>query len=103
MMNEEEKFDDLLRKKMSERDFFFDEENWQKASEKIESAELKRKQTRFTIIFLSGLALGIALTVPVMNLMKGTTDKNIIATSNQGSTTTNGNRIATSGYEHWRR
>jgi hypothetical protein len=90
MMNEEDKFDDLLRNKMSEREFFFDEENWQKASEKIERNELKRKQTRFTIIFLSGLALGIVLTVPIMNLMKSSTaDKNLITNNNQGSTTTN--------------
>jgi hypothetical protein len=99
MMNEEEKFDDLLRKKMSERDFFFDEENWLKASEQIERDERKRKARRVALIFISGLALGIALTIPIMNMViNNQQNKTVTASNTQGSTTAstqNNGQIAT--------
>ncbi|HTB05913.1 MAG TPA: hypothetical protein VK806_03095 [Bacteroidia bacterium] len=63
-MNELEKFDDLLRSKLSERDLPFDEHNWDKLDRKIELAEKRRKSKRFAIIFASGMALGVLIMIP---------------------------------------
>jgi len=90
MINEEEKFDDLLRTKMSEREFFFDEENWQKLNEKIEKDEKRKKQRRTAFIFFGGLVLGIGLTIPLMYLVK---PSNNTISNTQGSTTTNNTTI----------
>jgi hypothetical protein len=65
-MNEEEKFDELLRSKLSEREFPFDELNWDEAERLIASRERWSKIKRFTFIFSSGLAVGIGAMLPFM-------------------------------------
>lgn len=96
MINEEEKFDDLIRSKLSERDFFFDELNWQKESELIERNENKRKKRRFILIFFSGLGAGVALTFSILSLWPNSETNKIAGTFNtRGSTTSRANTIAT--------
>ena len=88
MVNEEEKFDDLLRQKLSEKDFFFDELNWQKENDLIERYENRKKRRRFVIIFFSGIGMGIALTIPFMNILNNTRhNKTISQQGIKGSTT----------------
>ncbi|MGP8214335.1 MAG: hypothetical protein ACLQQ4_02095 [Bacteroidia bacterium] len=60
-MSEEEKFDDILRSKLSERDFPFDETNWDKAEAMIESSEKRRRYGFISLIFLTGLMAGAGL------------------------------------------
>jgi hypothetical protein len=63
-MSEQEKFDDLVRSKFSERDFSFDEENWVKAEELITFTRQKEKRKRRAIIFLSGILVGLLVMTP---------------------------------------
>jgi len=63
-MNEEEKFDELLNSKLSERDFPFDELNWDEAERLIIQQESRRKITRFALIFSGGLIAGILIMLP---------------------------------------
>lgn len=92
MKNEEEKFDDLLQNKLSERDFFFDELNWQKESELIAQSENRRKRRRFILIFFSGLIAGVALTISLIPFLNTRENNKIAGAFNtQGSTTPNGN------------
>ena len=66
MMNEEEKFDELLSSKLSERDFPFDELNWDEAERLIIQQEKKEKTTRFAFIFSAGLSAGVLIMLPFM-------------------------------------
>ncbi len=63
-MNEQEKFDDLLRSKLSERDFPFDETNWDKAEGMIEKSEKKKKYGFISLVFLAGIIVGAAIMYP---------------------------------------
>lgn len=60
-MNEQEKFDDLLRSKLSERDFPFDETNWDKAEAMIERSEKRKRFGFMTFIFSSGILVGLGI------------------------------------------
>ena len=57
-MNEEEKFDELLSSKLSERDFPFDELNWDEAESLLIQQEKRAKFTRVALTFAAGLAAG---------------------------------------------
>src|SRR5665213_847524 len=63
-MNEQEKFDDLLRSKLSERDFPFDETNWDKAEGMIEKSEKKKKYGFISLVFFAGIMVGAAIMYP---------------------------------------
>jgi len=60
-MNEQEKFDDLLRSKLEERDFPFDETNWDKAEAVIERSEKRRRFGFITLVFSAGIMIGAGL------------------------------------------
>jgi hypothetical protein len=90
-MNELEKFDDLLRSKLSERDFPFDEHNWDKLDSRIELAEKRRKSKRFAIIFASGVALGVLIMLPFILNKNSVTQQ---ATQRIASTNTVNNQTA---------
>jgi len=72
MNNEEERFDELLNSKLSEREFPFDELNWDDAEKLIIRQERWKKISRFFLTFSSGLAVGIVLLLPFV-LNKQTT------------------------------
>jgi hypothetical protein len=65
-MNEEEKFDELLSSKLSERDFPFDEVNWDEAERLIIKQERLRKITRFALVFSAGIAAGVLIMLPFL-------------------------------------
>lgn len=69
-MNEQEKFDELLRSKLSERDFPFDETNWDKAETLIDRSEKRRRYGIIAFIFLAGIGVGAALMLPFINTGK---------------------------------
>ena len=64
MSIEEGKFDDLLKSKLSETLFEFNEANWDKAEALIIKSDKKRKRRRIGIIFFIGLILGVCLMIP---------------------------------------
>lgn len=64
MSTEQENFDDILRSKLSEGEFEFNEANWDKAEALIIQADKKRKRRRIGFIFFIGLILGVCLMVP---------------------------------------
>jgi hypothetical protein len=88
MINEEEKFDDLIRQKMSEREFFFDELNWDKVDAQIERNDKLRKFKGFLRIFIGGAALGVAVTIPIMHYLANPKNNNLVANTETTTQTT---------------
>jgi len=84
-MNEQEKFDDLLRSKSEERDFPFDETNWDKAEELIERSEKKRRFGLIGTIFMAGIGVGIVLMLPFINNNKTPNTVNNISSGQNNS------------------
>ncbi len=81
MKNEEDIFDELLRSKLSDREFFFDELNWQKAEAVLKRREQLRNLKRYSAIFLAGLLLGGAIVYPLAGrLQKNTPDASPVKT-----------------------
>jgi len=64
MSTEQENFDDLLKSKLDENEFEFNEANWDKAETLIIQAEKKRKRRIIGFIFFIGLILGICVMIP---------------------------------------
>ena len=58
-MSEEENFEEKIRQKLSEEEFPFDESNWEKAEDMIDTSRKRKKRLRFIIIFFLGIAGGI--------------------------------------------
>ena len=67
MSTEQENFDDLLKSKLSEAEFAFNEANWDKAETLIIAADKKRKRRRIAFIFFIGLFLGIGMMIPFVD------------------------------------
>ncbi len=63
-MNEEEKFDDLINSKLSERDFPFDELNWDEAERLIIRQQKWSTIRKFSLVFSAGLIAGAAIMIP---------------------------------------
>ena len=62
-MKEQENFDDLIRQKFAEKEFVFNEENWEKAEKKIDSTRRFSKIFLWTSIFIIGLFVGVGITL----------------------------------------
>ncbi len=60
-MEQDDKFDDLIRQKFAENEFIFNEENWAKAEKKIDTVRRLRKIYLWTSIFIVGIFIGIGL------------------------------------------
>ncbi len=82
MINEEEKFNDLLKSKLNEREFFFDELNWEKAEQAIVRVERNKKMRRVALIFLCGFILGAAIMFPLASMLTSGNKQNSAATPN---------------------
>ncbi len=87
-MNEEEKFDDLINSKLSEREFPFDELNWDEAERLIIQQERLSKLRRTFLIFSGGLVLGIALMLPFVLNNRNAATNPITSKSNLNQATT---------------
>ena len=80
-MNEEQKFDELINSKLSEREFPFDELNWDEAERLIIRQERWAKIRRVSLVFSAGLALGVAAMLPfVLNNRNSSSNSNIVIT-----------------------
>lgn len=66
-MSEQENFDDLIRQKFAEKEFVFNEENWERAEGKIDSVRRFSKISWWTVIFIIGLISGVGLTLLFVN------------------------------------
>jgi len=64
MSTEQEDFDDLLKSKLDENEFAFNEANWDKAETLIIQAEKKRKRRIIGFIFFIGMLLGVCVMIP---------------------------------------
>jgi hypothetical protein len=90
-MSEEEKFDELLSSKLSERDFPFDELNWDEAERLIIQQERWKKIFRFIFIFSVGLVVGIAIMLPFIINTHNVLPNPLVT---QSTTTANQNQVA---------
>jgi len=63
-MTEEEKFDKIVRRKFAEKEFIFNEANWEKAEGRIDSVRRSGRVFRLVAVFLIGFSGGIALMLP---------------------------------------
>lgn len=81
-MNEEEKFDELIRSRFSEKEFLFDEENWEKAEAIITSQRRSQKFIKWAGIFMIGLFSGIGIMLPFVLHENRDDSKNIAEVSN---------------------
>ncbi len=88
-MNDEEKFDKILRFKLSEREYPFDELNWEEAERLIIRQETKRKAVRFSIIFSAGIVAGALIMLPFI-----TNNRNALSNTITTHTTTLQNSVA---------
>lgn len=77
MSNQEGQFDELIRQKFAEKEFIFNEENWEKMENKIASERKIGRITLWSSIFSIGLISGIAISYLLMNTFS--TDSNTIA------------------------
>ena len=75
MSTEQENFDDLLKSKLDENEFAFNEANWDKAEMLIIQAEKKRKRRIIGFIFFIGLILGICVMIPFIGAENDTNIK----------------------------
>ena len=76
-MKEQENFDDLIRQKFAEKEFVFNEENWEKAEKKIGSARRFSKISLWTSIFIIGLFVGAGVTLLFIGKEENENTKNI--------------------------
>lgn len=76
MMNQEDNFDDLIRQKFDEKEFVFNDENWEKAEKKIDAVRRLRKIYLWSSIFIVGLIIGIALTFLFVEKVNNENSKN---------------------------
>lgn len=65
-MSEEEKYDELIRQKFAEKEFMFNEANWEKAEVMIDSSRKTKKIFWWSAVFLVGLITGIFLMIPLI-------------------------------------
>ena len=63
-MSEEENFDEIIRQKFAEKEFVFNEENWEKAEKKMDSSRRSRKIIWWAAVFSIGLFSGMAVMLP---------------------------------------
>ena len=60
-MSEQEKYDELIRQKFAEKEFIFNEENWEKAEKILDLSKRSKKIFWWSSIFLTGLITGICV------------------------------------------
>src|SRR3990172_7307148 len=80
-MSEEDKFDEIIRSKFSEKEFLFDEENWEIAEAMLDSARRRKSAVKWSAVFLIGLLAGVGLMLPFV----GNNNKTSIHPAGQAS------------------
>ncbi len=74
MSTEQENFDELIRQKFAEKQFGFNDENWEKMETKIKSTRRFNRNALWSSIFVIGLISGVA----IMFLLKDYSSQNTI-------------------------
>lgn len=70
-MKEEKDFDKIIRSKFAEKEFIFNEANWEKAEQKLDANRKRGILIRRSVIFIIGLSIGILLMLPfIFNTQK---------------------------------
>lgn len=92
-MNEKEPFEDIIASKFTEAEFPFDEGNWDNAEEMLDSYRTKQKRRRIGFVFFSGIALGVLIMLPFMQINK--TDNVIAEVADTPSDNTNSEGLNT--------
>jgi hypothetical protein len=93
-MNEEEKFDELLRSKLSEREFPMDDLNWDEAEQLINKQERWSKISRISLVFSAGLAAGIIIMLPFILSTHPSLPDKVASKSNSGQNLVSSNNIS---------
>ncbi|MFH1005093.1 MAG: hypothetical protein V1781_06325 [Bacteroidota bacterium] len=76
-MKQQEKFDDIIRQKFAEKEFLFNEENWEKAEKMIDSAARIKSIVKWSAVFSVGIFIGAALMLPFVVKMNDESTKKI--------------------------
>ena len=63
----EKDFDNIIKAKLDEREFPFDEHNWEKAEALIIRSQNLKRSGRIAAIFTGGFLLGMAVMIPFMH------------------------------------
>ena len=82
-MSEEDKFDEIIRSRFSEKEFLFDEENWEKAEAMLDSGKRRKSAVKWSAIFLLGLFAGVALMFPFVGNINETNVNHVGQMSNR--------------------
>jgi len=93
-MNEEEKFDELLSSKLAERDFPFDELNWDDAERLLIQQERRAKITKIALTFSAGLAAGVIIMLPFIINSHSNVPNDIVSKSTGNQNTIAQNTIS---------
>ncbi len=94
-MSEEKRFDELLSSKLSEREFPFDELNWDEAERLIIQQQKWSTIRRFSLVFSAGLALGVLIMLPFL-FKSSASLPNQVASKLSGATNTSDKNTTTS-------
>lgn len=63
-MKEEKDFDKIIRSKFAEKEFIFNEANWERVEQKLDANRTRALVIRRSLIFIIGLSIGILLMFP---------------------------------------
>ena len=80
MTTNQDNFDELIRQKFAEKEFVFNEENWEKMDAQIQTNKRVRKTALWSSIFVIGLISGVSLMFLFTNIFNS--NKNAIAKNN---------------------
>ncbi|HET7818534.1 MAG TPA: hypothetical protein VFL70_04460, partial [Bacteroidia bacterium] len=63
-MKEEKDFDKIIRSKFAEKEFIFNEANWERVEQRLDADRTRALVIRRSLIFIIGLSIGILLMFP---------------------------------------
>jgi hypothetical protein len=93
-MSEQEKYDELIRQKFAEKEFIFNEENWEKAEIMLDKYKKTKKIFWLSSIFLIGLITGITCMLLFTKGDSGKTIKNDLTDTKHPVISSQGNAIS---------
>lgn len=91
-MTEQENFDDLIRRKLAEEEFPFDEQNWEKAAGMIDASRGPAKKPIGFFIFSAALIVSLCVVIPMLyNSNDGKLADNTTAVETNSNVSVNAN------------
>ncbi|MEO6904015.1 MAG: hypothetical protein ABI315_12840 [Bacteroidia bacterium] len=64
-MSTQDEFEDLIRKKMAEKQFVFSEKNWEKVEKQLDTNKRSKKIFWWSLLFIGGIISGMFIMLPV--------------------------------------